>query len=56
MTICGGVRSTPPNGAWSAAKLAGMPQQIEVRAVHELAPAAAQTNGAAAQFVGLPCL
>jgi hypothetical protein len=31
-----------------------MPQQIEVRAVHEVAPAAAQTNGAAAQFVGLP--
>jgi hypothetical protein len=31
-----------------------MPQQIEVRAVHELAPAAAQTNGAGGQFVGLP--
>jgi hypothetical protein len=31
-----------------------MPQQIEVRAVHEVAAAAAQTNGAAAQLVGLP--
>ena len=31
-----------------------MPQQIEVRAVHEVAAAAAETNGAAAQFVGLP--
>jgi hypothetical protein len=30
-----------------------MPQQIEVRAVHELAPAPAQTNGAGGQFVGL---
>jgi hypothetical protein len=54
MTICGGCEVDPPNRAWSAAKLAGMPHQIEVRAVHEVAPAAAQTNGAAAQLVGLP--
>jgi hypothetical protein len=31
-----------------------MAQQIEVRAVHEIAAAAAETNGAAAQFVALP--
>jgi hypothetical protein len=42
MTICGGYEvDTPPNRAWSAAKLAGMAQQIEVGAVHEVAPAAA---------------
>jgi hypothetical protein len=54
MTICGGPEVDAPHRAWSAAKLAGMPQQIEIRAVHEVAAAAAQTNGAAAQFVGLP--
>jgi hypothetical protein len=55
MTICGGCEvDTPPNRAWSAAKFAGMPQQIEVRAVHEVAAAAAQTNGAAAQPTDLP--
>jgi hypothetical protein len=56
VTICGGCEVDTPHRAWSAAKLAGMPQQIEVRAVHEVAAAAAETNGAAAQLAGLPCL
>jgi hypothetical protein len=55
MTICGGSEvDTPPNRAWSAAKLAGMPEEIEVRAVHEVAPAACIDEWCGRAVRGLP--